>query len=136
MKLHAGAVSGQKRGSDRAMLRGRCRGRTSRLCGEPPRPRSASQSPAFETLNALYHSNHEFVSLIQRIEGGVAEGAQGYRDWLVENDESWERWDIKLNQARSIEGDRVLVDGRRPAWSRTAPGAPSLKKSALSGSHR
>ena len=26
--------------------------------------------PDVDTLNALYHSDHEFVSLIQRIEGG------------------------------------------------------------------
>ena len=66
--------------------------------------------PDFETMNALYHPDHEFVSLIQRIEGGVARGGRGYRDWLAENDESWERWDVRLEQVRGIDGDRVLVD--------------------------
>ena len=66
--------------------------------------------PDFDTMDALYRPDHAFVSLIQRIEGGVAEGGRGYRDWLAENDESWERWDVELEQVRSIDGDRVLVD--------------------------
>ena len=66
--------------------------------------------PDFDTMNALYRSDHQFVSLIQRIEGGVAEGGRGYRDWLAENDASWEWWDVKLDQVRSIDGDQVLVD--------------------------
>ena len=66
--------------------------------------------PDVDTMNALYHADHEFVSLIQRIEGGVANGAQGYRDWLAENDASWESWDLKLDEVRGIDGDRVLVD--------------------------
>ena len=66
--------------------------------------------PDFDTMSALYHSDHEFVSLIQRVEGGVAKGGRGYRDWLAENDASWESWDVKLDEVRSTDGDRVLVD--------------------------
>ncbi len=66
--------------------------------------------PDFETMNGLYHPDHEFVPLVHRIEGGVAEGARGYQAWLAENDESWARWGLTLEGAQGIDGDRVLVD--------------------------
>ena len=66
-------------------------------------------TPDFDTINVLYHSDHEFVSLIQRIEGGVAMGSQGYRDWIAENDESWTNWDFEFDRVESIDSDRVLV---------------------------
>jgi ketosteroid isomerase-like protein len=65
--------------------------------------------PDFDVINAAYHPGHEFVSLLQRVEGGVAKGARGYRDWLAENDESWAWWDIKATEVRSIDGDCILV---------------------------
>ena len=67
--------------------------------------------PDFDTISALYHPDHEFVSLVERFEGGVAEGARGYRDWLAGIDETWERWDSRArSQVRRIDRDRVLVD--------------------------
>ena len=66
--------------------------------------------PDFETINTVYSLDHEFVPLIRRIEGGVAEGGRGFRDWLSELDESWEGWEIKLAKVRGIDADRVLVD--------------------------
>ena len=66
--------------------------------------------PDFDTINALYHPDHQLVSLIQRVEGGIAEGAQGYRAFLAENEEAWEWWDGKLEEVRSIGGNRVLFD--------------------------
>ena len=69
-------------------------------------------TPDFDTVNALYHPDHEFVSLIQRIEGGVAVGSGGYRDWIAENDESWTSWDLQFERVESIDSDRVLVATR------------------------
>ena len=66
--------------------------------------------PDFETMNALYHPDHEFVPLVHRIEGRVPEGARGYQAWLAENDESWARWDLTLEGVRGLDDDRVLVD--------------------------
>ena len=66
-------------------------------------------TPDFDTINAVYHSNHEFVSLIQRIEGGVAVGSRGYRDWIAENDESWASWDLEFERVQGIDPARVLV---------------------------
>jgi ketosteroid isomerase-like protein len=68
--------------------------------------------PDVETMNALYHPDHEFVSLLERLEGGVAEGARGYRDWLAENDEAWERWEISIERLESLDDERVLLETR------------------------
>jgi ketosteroid isomerase-like protein len=76
--------------------------------------------PDFVTLNALYHPDHEFVSLIQRIEGGVAMGASGFRDWIAENNESWTNWDLQFDRVESIDTGRVLVATRFAGISRRA----------------
>jgi ketosteroid isomerase-like protein len=66
--------------------------------------------PDFDTINSLYDPDHELVSLVEQFEGGVAEGATGYRDWLADIDETWERWETKLEGVRSLDRDRVLVE--------------------------
>jgi ketosteroid isomerase-like protein len=66
--------------------------------------------PDFATINALYHPDHELLSVQERLEGGVRRGAQGYRGWLAEVVESWESWDAAVKQVESIDDDRVLVD--------------------------
>jgi ketosteroid isomerase-like protein len=66
-------------------------------------------NPDYDTINVLFHPDHQLVSLIQRLEGGVAEGAQGFRDFLADNEEVWERWDTEIEDVRSIDDNRVLV---------------------------
>ena len=66
--------------------------------------------PDYDAINALFHPDHQLVSLTQRVEGGVAEGARGFRDWIADNDEAWERWDSEIEGVRSIDDNRVLVD--------------------------
>jgi ketosteroid isomerase-like protein len=66
--------------------------------------------PDFDTINALYHRDHELLSVQERLEGGVRRGAQGYRGWLAEVAESWESWDAAVKHVESIDDDRVLVD--------------------------
>ncbi len=66
--------------------------------------------PDWKIIGALYHPDHELVSMVDQLEGGVAEGGRGYRDWRASIDETWERWEGKLEQVRSVDRDRVLVD--------------------------
>ncbi len=66
--------------------------------------------PDWDIIRVLYHPDHELVSMVDQLEGGVAEGGQGYRDWRASIDETWERWEGKLEQVRGIDRDRVLVD--------------------------
>jgi ketosteroid isomerase-like protein len=87
-------------------------------------------TPDFDTVNALYHLDHEFVSLIQRIEGGVAMGSGGYRDWIAENDESWTSWDLQFEEVTSIDSDRVLVATRFAGISKRG-GVPVEQSNAV-----
>ena len=66
--------------------------------------------PDWDMIRVLYHPDHELVSMVEQLEGGVAEGGRGYRDWRASIDETWERWEGKLERVRSIDRDRVLVD--------------------------
>ncbi|MGZ8666197.1 MAG: nuclear transport factor 2 family protein [Solirubrobacterales bacterium] len=66
--------------------------------------------PDWDIIRVLYHPDHELVSMVDQLEGGVAEGGPGFRDWRASIDETWERWEGKLEQVRSIDRDRVLVD--------------------------
>ncbi len=48
-------------------------------------------SPDFDTINALYHPDHELVSLTgRRLDGRVLKGIRGYRDWMAEIADAWE----------------------------------------------
>jgi ketosteroid isomerase-like protein len=65
--------------------------------------------PDFATINALFHSEHEHVSGIGRVEGGLSVGAKGFRNVLDNMSEAWESWEAHIEQARSIDDDRVLL---------------------------
>jgi ketosteroid isomerase-like protein len=67
-------------------------------------------NPDWDVIRVLYHPDHELVSIVDQLEGGVAEGGRGYRDWRASIDETWEPWEAKIEQVRSIDRDRVLVD--------------------------
>jgi ketosteroid isomerase-like protein len=64
--------------------------------------------PDFATMNDLFHPNHEFVSLLDALEGGTHRGGRGYRDWLLNARETIE-WEPRLEQVTEIDADRVLV---------------------------
>jgi ketosteroid isomerase-like protein len=64
--------------------------------------------PDFSTMNDLYHPDHEFISLVDAIEGGKHRGGRGYRDWLLNTQDAVE-WTQTLEQATEIDKERVLV---------------------------
>jgi ketosteroid isomerase-like protein len=65
--------------------------------------------PDFATVNALYHPDHEFVSLTSQVEGRSFVGVRGFRDVLNSLGDTWESWEITAQQIRSIDAERVLV---------------------------
>ena len=86
--------------------------------------------PDFTTVNALYDPAHEFVSLMNPMEGGrVLRGAQGYREYLTEMGEALESWEARLEEATAIDEERVLL-----IWSGTLrgkrSGAPASQRGA------
>lgn len=64
--------------------------------------------PDYETVNALFDPEQEFISRIEVLEGGSRRGLRGYREWLKEVDETID-WDSTLEAVREIDGARVLV---------------------------
>jgi len=50
------------------------------------------------------------LPLVERLEGGVVEGSRGYRDWIANNDASWETWETTITQVLALDADRVLVE--------------------------
>jgi ketosteroid isomerase-like protein len=67
-------------------------------------------TPDWKVISVLYHPDHELISMVDQLEGGVAEGGLGYRDWRASIDETWEQWEGRLEQLRSLDRDRVLVE--------------------------
>ena len=67
--------------------------------------------PDFATVNDLFHPDHELLSSAARVEGGGSErGAQGFREVLGGLDEAFESWELSIEQVRSIDKERVVVD--------------------------
>src|SRR5688500_9335053 len=65
--------------------------------------------PDFDTVNALFHPDHVFVSLGAQVLGeGEAQGGQGYKDWLEETARAV-RWEADLKGAVDVGPDTVLV---------------------------
>ena len=67
-------------------------------------------TPDFDAINALYHPEHEMVSLAERLEGGVVKGSGGYSAWIASNAEIWESWDAAITDVVAVDCDRVLVE--------------------------
>jgi ketosteroid isomerase-like protein len=64
--------------------------------------------PDFATLNDLYHPDHEFISLIDALEGGKHRGAGGFREWRRNVQDAVE-YESRLEQVTEIDGDRLLA---------------------------
>ncbi len=66
-------------------------------------------TPDFATLDALYHPDHEFISVVDSaLEGGSHRGMDGYRDWLRGVEETVQSRS-RLEQVREIDQERVLA---------------------------
>jgi ketosteroid isomerase-like protein len=65
--------------------------------------------PDFATVNALYHHDHEFVSFASKVEGRSYVGAQGFREVLEGYDETFESWEVSVEQIRGVDSERVLI---------------------------
>ena len=64
--------------------------------------------PDWETMNALFHPDHEFLPRNVRLEGGSVRGGQGYREWLTSISETIE-WEVTLAEVTEIDHERVLA---------------------------
>jgi ketosteroid isomerase-like protein len=59
-------------------------------------------------MSELYHPDHEFISRLDALEGGSHRGARGYRNWLLNNEETVQS-EPRLEQVTEIADDRVLA---------------------------
>jgi ketosteroid isomerase-like protein len=65
--------------------------------------------PDFATMNALYHPDHEFISVVNStLEGGSHRGMSGYREWLLGVEETVQSRS-RLEQVTEIDEERVLA---------------------------
>ena len=65
--------------------------------------------PDFETVNALYDREHELVTPLSRLEGTSYSGMAGFREWLGSRPEDWESMTFRIDDARPIDEERVLL---------------------------
>jgi ketosteroid isomerase-like protein len=66
-------------------------------------------NPDWETMNALFHPDHEFLGRDAGLEGGGGHrGARGYREWLTSISETME-WEVTLAEVTEIDHERVLA---------------------------
>ncbi len=65
-------------------------------------------NPDWETMNALFHPDHEFLPRDVGVVGGGVRGAQGYRKWLTNISETME-WEVTLARVTEIDHERVLA---------------------------
>jgi ketosteroid isomerase-like protein len=64
--------------------------------------------PDVATMNELFHPEHEFISLIDALEGDRHVGGRGYRDWLVAVGEVV-AWESSLEAIREVDDERVVA---------------------------
>jgi ketosteroid isomerase-like protein len=65
--------------------------------------------PDFATINALFHPDHEFVSILAGLDGRAFRGASGFREYLTTLAETWESYNWTLEELSEIDEDRVLL---------------------------
>ena len=65
--------------------------------------------PDWETMNALFHPDHEFLPRDVGLVGGSVRGAQGYREWLTSWSETMDTVEVKLAEVTEIDHERVLA---------------------------
>lgn len=68
--------------------------------------------PDYAVLSALYHPDHEQIPLASRVEGRPgSRGARGFREFLDSMRDAFASWEVRIDDVRSIDDDRVLVEG-------------------------
>ena len=75
-------------------------------------------TPDIETVNALYHPEHELVTPLSRLEGTTYRGAAGFREWLTSRPDDWDSMRFRVDEARAIDEARVLLAGTFAARGR------------------
>jgi ketosteroid isomerase-like protein len=69
-------------------------------------------TPDFATVNALYHPEHEQISIASRVEGeSRLRGARGFREVLDSYSETFDWWEASAEEVRDIDDERVLFTG-------------------------
>jgi ketosteroid isomerase-like protein len=69
---------------------------------------STRPRPEFETVNALFHPDHEFLPSTYRVDGRSFRGADGFRDWLRDTGETVS-FEGVVEEATELDRDRVLL---------------------------
>jgi ketosteroid isomerase-like protein len=64
--------------------------------------------PDYPTVNDLYNPDHEFISLVDALEGEKHSGARGYREWRRNVQDAVE-YSSRLGDVTEIDEDRVLA---------------------------
>jgi ketosteroid isomerase-like protein len=76
--------------------------------------------PAFATVNALFHSDHELFSATGRLEGAEPlRGADGFREFMATSGETFS-WEGRVERVSAIDDERVLL-----MWRVTMRGSQS-----------
>jgi ketosteroid isomerase-like protein len=65
--------------------------------------------PDFAAMNALYHPDHEWISLLERLDGGTRRGAEGYDSWRQDAVQAAAGFETRIEQITVIDEDRLLV---------------------------
>jgi ketosteroid isomerase-like protein len=66
--------------------------------------------PDWETMNTLFHPDHEFLGRDAGLEGGGGHrGAEGYREWLTSMSETMEWEQQTLAEVTEIDHERVMA---------------------------
>ena len=64
--------------------------------------------PDWTTLKEVYHPDHEFISLVDVLEGRTHRGARGYSEWM-RNLEDVIEYPSRVEGVVEIDEDRVLA---------------------------
>jgi ketosteroid isomerase-like protein len=65
--------------------------------------------PEWTVVNALYHVDHELVTPLSRLEGTTYRGSAGFGKWLGSRPEDWDSMAFRLDDARALDDERVLL---------------------------
>jgi|SRR5215211_7367707 len=67
--------------------------------------------PDWDTATALFDPQHEFISMVTRVEGSSDVGLEGWRNWRARMDEAGD-WAVQVDEIRPAPNGRVVVLGR------------------------
>jgi ketosteroid isomerase-like protein len=65
--------------------------------------------PDFETVNSLFHPDHELISLRSGLEGRSSLGAEEYRELLASLGDAFESFEMKIGEAEALDDEHVLL---------------------------